>query len=134
MDLSDFTIFEISLGASSIFEGEEFPVTVTIVNKGEEDIDPGDLTIKLKGINIDAPGNPGEFSGINKSLDNKRLIEKVSEYNEAGGEEIIQFGDAKLKTPILGTFRDVTIIGEDNDMAQKGQRISCPWPFLMVTG
>ncbi|MBW2981911.1 hypothetical protein KY343_03470 [Candidatus Woesearchaeota archaeon] len=88
-------------GEYTFYEDELIPMQINFKNKGEEDIEVGDLRIELKGILIQ------DFSGIvSDTLTNTELIEGVSEFNPEGGEEIIDFtptGGASYLQEIAGT-------------------------------
>ena len=74
-------------GVFTIFDSETFPIEVTVHNKGEYEIVPSDITVKLLGPSQE------EFSGIaNWELKNADTIEKISELVQAGGEETLSFG------------------------------------------
>ncbi|MGM5484643.1 MAG: hypothetical protein ACQEP1_02105 [Nanobdellota archaeon] len=78
-------------GVQTVWEGEEFPVEITVKNKGEEDISPGDLNVTIQGIDT-------KMFGIDDPVkSNQEELEKVSEYNERGGQETISFGNAMLE-------------------------------------
>lgn len=90
-------------GIYEIYDTESFPIEIIVKNKGEEDIAPGDLLIRLKGINLaDFENIPSDAKG------NERMIEKISEFNQAGGEEIIDFtpaAEARYKHRITGYYQ-----------------------------
>ena len=90
-------------GVYSIYDTEGFPIEINIKNKGEEDVAAGDLIIRLKGINL------ADFENIpNEMQINSKTIEKVSEFNTVGGEEIIDFtatADAQYKHKVTGFYR-----------------------------
>ncbi|MCK4589253.1 MAG: hypothetical protein KAT77_02335 [Nanoarchaeota archaeon] len=91
-------------GVYVIYDTENFPIEVNVKNKGEEDIAAGDLVVKLKGINLN------DFENIPAAIkSNERMIEKVSEFNREGGEEIIDFTPlseaAKYKHSITGFYQ-----------------------------
>ena len=92
-------------GVFSIFDTEDFPMEIVIKNKGEEDIQPGDVTLMLLG-----PA-PTDFQNIpNWELNNQEIIEKISEFNPEGGEEIISFTPndyAQYTNEIIG-YTDIT--------------------------
>jgi hypothetical protein len=92
-------------GIYSIFEGESFPIQVIIKNKGEYDLSPGKVKVNLYGILL------SDFSGISSGeISNTGKIDKMSESNEEGGEEIVNFGqDVKYKPVVPGTFYDVNV-------------------------
>ena len=87
----------------TVFDSESFPIEVTLNNEGEDDVNPGDVTITLKGINTN------DFSGIPfAELKNKETLEKVSEFNPDGDEELVDFTptqDAKYKLNVTGFFQ-----------------------------
>lgn len=94
-------------GRYTIFESGSFPLRVRLKNKGEEKVDPGEAEVTIKGINID------DFSGINSpNKENEEEIQPVSEFNEQGGEEIINFGSS------VKYQRNVTGYYEPNILAQ----------------
>ena len=75
-------------GVSAIFDTETFLVEVTLRNKGEYEIQPGDVIVKLLGP------SQSEFGGIaDWELQNSGVVEKISELVESGGEETISFAD-----------------------------------------
>ncbi len=92
-------------GLYSLYENEEFPIQVLLKNKGEHDIESGDAKVKIYGILLE------DFSGIESGTKtNSQEIEKISEFNEEGGEEIIDFGqNVKYTQEIPGTFYDLNV-------------------------
>jgi hypothetical protein len=102
--VADFEPFGVEEnGIFTIFDTESFPIEVVLRNKGEEDVAPGDVTVELKGIKT------SDFSGIvGNVLLNQEDIEKVSEFNQRGDEEIIDFtpnNDAQYIPPVTGFFQ-----------------------------
>jgi hypothetical protein len=87
-------------GVYAIYDTEQFPLEVTVRNKGEYQIQPGDITVKMLG-----PA-PNEFSGIaSRTLQNTDLVDKISDLVPEGGEETISFaGDAKYESIIKGSI------------------------------
>ena len=89
----------------TVFDSEDFPIEIAIRNKGEQTVEPGQVTLQLLG-----PAQ-NSFSNIPAwLLNNAETIEKISEFNPDGGEEIISFtpGDyAAYIDPVVG-FVDVT--------------------------
>ena len=87
-------------GVDSIFDTETFPVEVTLQNKGEYEIQPGDITVKLLGP------SQSEFSGIPSfELRNLNILEKISELTPNGGEETISFAtDARYLSEVRGVI------------------------------
>ncbi len=87
-------------GKYTIFDTETFPIEVTVRNKGEYELQVGDVRVELIG-----PAT-SEISGIpTYVLNNQDIIDKVSELVPEGGEEIISFsGDAKFNTPTSGVI------------------------------
>lgn len=85
-------------GVYTIFSSETFPMEVTLFNKGEYQLQPGDVMVKLLGP------SQSEFSGIASwSLANSGVIDKVSELSTSGGEETITFAiDALYRTDVIG--------------------------------
>lgn len=90
-------------GVFTIFDTESFPIELLVRNLGEEDVQPGDVNVTLKGININ------DFTGIlSRQLSNKNKLDKRSEFNQQGEEEIIDFTpvqDAKYKLNVTGFFQ-----------------------------
>jgi hypothetical protein len=91
-----------------IFENESFPIEITLKNKGEDEIEIGDVRIKLLGINTN------DFSGIDSDeLTNQEAIEKISESNPDGGELSLDFTsgdeDAIYNIPLIGGSHDINL-------------------------
>lgn len=111
-EFMDMGIFNDETKINEIYEDETFPIEVIIKNKGENEINPGDITVTLKGIYL------GSFSGIvpQGELINKETIDMISEINEDGGEEIMDFtpgtDDAKYTTAFSGTSVDLDLFAE----------------------
>ncbi|MBU0470425.1 MAG: hypothetical protein KKA62_00970 [Nanoarchaeota archaeon] len=82
----------------TIFDEETFPLEVTLRNNGEYEIKQGEITVKLLGPSQD------EFSGIASwQLNNKGVLEAISEFIPQGGEETVSFAsDAKYKSKVSG--------------------------------
>ncbi len=105
----DMGIYNDKTGINEIFEGETFPIEINLKNKGEHEIAPNDVKIKLLGIKLT------DFNGIVSSgeLKNTDTIEKVSEYLLEGGEETIDFtsgsNDAEYKIDLAGSTYDINI-------------------------
>jgi hypothetical protein len=92
-------------GLYTLFEGESFPIQVVLKNKGEHDLETGDVTVNIYGILL------SDFTGISTgTLTNQENIEKMSDLNEEGGEVIVNFGqDVKYIQDIPGTFYDINV-------------------------
>jgi len=92
-------------GVYTIFDTEDFPLEVILNNKGEQTLVAGEVTLKLLG-----PAKP-DFDGISSwELQNNEEIEKISEFNPSGGEEVISFTPnayAKYKSEVIG-YTDIT--------------------------
>lgn len=98
-----------------VYEGEKFPIEITLKNKGEHDVDVGEATVSLAGINL------ADFTGIDDGdaapndgiTANTFLIEKISEYNEEGGEITFDFtsgaDDAEYIVPLTGYSYDISV-------------------------
>lgn len=86
-------------GVYTIFDTETFPIEVTLNNKGEYELQPGDVTVELKGPSLD-------FSGIpSLSLANAGVIDIISELLSTGGEETLTFStDAKYEEKVKGAI------------------------------
>ena len=82
----------------TIFDTETFPLEVTLRNKGEYEIKPGDVSVSLLGP------SQKEFTGIASwELKNKDTLDKISELIIQGGEETITFAtDAKYAGEVVG--------------------------------
>jgi len=77
----------------TIFDSEDFSLDIQLVNKGEEDLQPEDATLRLLGPAHESFENIPAWE-----INNQRIIEKVSQYNPTGGEESISFSpDARAK-------------------------------------
>lgn len=85
-------------GLYTIFDEESFPLEVTINNKGESTLQPGDVTLKLLGP------SQSEFAGISSwELKNKGVVEPITELVPDGGEETFSFAsDAKYLGEVTG--------------------------------
>lgn len=111
-EFDEMGIFNEESGTNEIFEGEAFPIEVRLMNKGEYDLPTGKATVTLKGISL------ADFDGIatNGQLSNAAAIEKISEYNEDGGEETLDFTPgntgAIYKIALTGSSYDITVFGE----------------------
>lgn len=90
-------------GVFTIFDTETFPIEVTLKNKGEEDVAAGNAVVTLRGINLN------DFGGIAAgSLMNTQTIQKVSEFNVEGGEQLVDFtpGEgARYKFRVTGFYQ-----------------------------
>ena len=102
VSFEQFSIME--EGVYTIFDTEDFPIEVAVKNLGEETVDKGEVRLTLLG-----PAQE-DFSNIpdwDKSNDEE--VEKISEFNPAGGEEIISFTPssyAEYKNDVIG-YTDV---------------------------
>jgi len=87
-------------GIYSIFDEESFPLEVTLRNKGEYNIKPGEAVVKLLGPSQD------EFSGMNAwELKNSAQLDAISELVPDGGEETLTFAaDAKYTSGVTGVI------------------------------
>jgi hypothetical protein len=104
VNFEDFGVVE--EGIATIYEGETFPVEITLKNKGEEDVEAGALQITLKGISL------ADFEGLTSPKTNEDLLEKVSEFNLQGGEDTVDMGDARYLPEILTSFYLVDVFAE----------------------
>jgi hypothetical protein len=82
-----------------VWEDDGFPVSVMVQNKGEYTLQPHDVLFEIKGV------SPSDFQGLNFNVDNQDTLDKVSDFNKDGGQEVIDFGDATY-TALTGTFYD----------------------------
>lgn len=85
-------------GIYSIFSAETFPLEVTLRNKGEYVLQPGETKVKLMGPSRE------EFTGIPSwELSNEDTIDKISELMPEGGEETLSFAsDAQYAGEVVG--------------------------------
>ncbi|MFO8016618.1 MAG: hypothetical protein R6U32_05930 [Candidatus Woesearchaeota archaeon] len=90
-------------GMPTIYGDETIPIEITLENKGEQDVEAGDVELKLKGI------SPEDFSGIEMRKTNSGELEGISEFNTLGGEETIDFGDAEYNIDLQTNYYDVTV-------------------------
>ncbi|MEK6845881.1 MAG: hypothetical protein AABY26_03925 [Nanoarchaeota archaeon] len=94
-EFEDFGILED--GISSVFDTEAFPIDVTLKNKGEYKVKPGEVTVVIMGPLLDFSGIPA------KELKNKGEVDIISDLLPQGGEETITFAsDAKYAKPVNG--------------------------------
>ncbi len=92
-------------GVDTIFDSDDFIVEVVIKNKGEEVISKGKANLRLLGPPQSA------FKNIpNWILTNTEDIDKVTEFNLEGGEEVITFtpNQAATYSPSVTGFHDIT--------------------------
>ncbi len=92
-------------GVETVFEDEAFDVVVTLKNKGEANVETGKVNVALKGIDT------ALFFTTYSDKTNIAQLEKVSEFNELGGEEEINFGQAKLVSIPAGSYYDAEFFG-----------------------
>ncbi len=89
-------------GVYTVYDTEDFPLEVALQNKGEETVPAGKVTLRLLG-----PAKE-DFDGLPQwTLTNKEEIDKISEFNPNGGEEVVSFtsptgAQAKYKREITG--------------------------------
>jgi hypothetical protein len=98
-------------GLYEIWEGETFPIEVRLENNGEYEVQPGQVTVTLKGINL------ANYQNIvpDGVLSNEEIIERVTPINEDGGEETLDFTpgeDALYTVEISGNAYDQPIFAE----------------------
>ncbi len=96
-----FSIKDEETGIYTIYDNEDFSLEVTLKNKGEESVPIGEVELILKGP------YQGDFNNIPRwTLKNEKEIEKISEFNPEGGEEIVSFTPnnnyAEYKNPVTG--------------------------------
>ncbi|MEM4268057.1 MAG: hypothetical protein QXK37_04480 [Candidatus Woesearchaeota archaeon] len=82
-----------------VWEDDMFPVSILVKNKGEYTIPAHEVLFEIKGV------ARSDFTGIDFETDNPDELEKVSEFNKEGGQDVIDFGNAKY-TALVGTFYD----------------------------
>ncbi len=90
---------------NEVYENEKFDVELTLKNKGEYEVGPGEVFIKLQGI------NPDDF-GLPHNATNTETIEKVKEYLPEGGETTVDFGEASYN--VTGIFYDANFFAVYN--------------------
>ena len=89
-------------GVFTIYDTEKFPLEVVLKNKGEEVVPAGKVKLYLLGL------PQSDFEGIPQwIITNKADIDKISEFNPEGGEEVVSFtpsasGLAKYKQKVTG--------------------------------
>ncbi len=89
----------------TVFDTEDFPLVVDLRNKGEETIQPNGVRLRLLG-----PARQDFVNLPNWTLQNQQTIEKVSDFNPQGGEEILSFtpqARARYSANVTG-FTDIT--------------------------
>lgn len=80
-------------GVYTIYDTEDFPIEVTVKNLGEETVNNGEARLTLLG-----PAHE-DFSNIpDWDKSNSEEIEKISEFNPTGGEEVISFTPSSYAT------------------------------------
>ena len=97
--IANFELFGVEEdGVYTIFSSETFPLEVTLFNKGEFEVQAGDVMVKLLGP------SQSEFSGIASwDLANSGVIDEVSNLVPSGGEETVTFAtDALYLTDVVG--------------------------------
>ncbi len=108
-NFEDFGTYNEQTNIFEIFEGETFPIEITVKNKGEQKIDTGMLSVQLVGINL------ADFSGIaaNGTLTNSESIEEVSDANSQGGQITLDLTpnteEAKYLINLSGGTKDLEI-------------------------
>jgi len=91
-------------GIYTIFDSEDFSMDLVLKNKGEENVLPETVSLKLLGPSKE------DFSGIPSwEIKNVETIEKVSEFNPEGGEEIVTF-TPEARAEYTGTVTGFTDI------------------------
>lgn len=85
-------------GVYSIFDEETFPLELTLKNKGEYAVQPGEVSVKLLGPSQE------EFTGMKAwELQNNQPLEGISELVPNGGEETMSFAsEAKYAKEVAG--------------------------------
>jgi len=103
LSFEPFSIMEDSV--YTIFDTEDFPIELVVKNMGEHTVEAGDAVLTLLG-----PAQE-DFTNIpDWEIPNSEEIEKISEFNPTGGEEIISFTPnayAQYAGEVLG-YNDVT--------------------------
>jgi hypothetical protein len=102
--LAEFEAFGVEEeGVFTIFDTETFPIEVTLTNKGEYELQPGDVSVSLLGPSQE------EFSGISAyTLSSGGIIEEISDLIPDGGEETLSFGADVLYEGLVTGFVDRT--------------------------
>ncbi len=85
-------------GVYSIFDEETFPLELTLKNRGEYAVQPGEVSVKLLGPSQE------EFIGMKAwELQNNQPLEGISELVPNGGEETMSFAsEAKYAKEVAG--------------------------------
>jgi|TARA_Y100000310_G_scaffold326900_1_gene392462 hypothetical protein len=102
-EFQDMGIRNTETGINEIFEGETFPIEVVLKNKGEYEVAATEATVSLMGISL------ADFDNIDADgiIESTALIEKISEFNEEGGQITLDFTigaeDAKYNLPLTGS-------------------------------
>lgn len=110
VEFEEMGFFNEETNIEEIYAVDTFPIQVVLRNKGEVDIEGDKATVSLIGINLN------DFTGIvdDGVLSNTdAIIEGISEYNEDGGEIILDFtsesGGATYDLDVLGMSYDISI-------------------------
>ncbi len=77
-------------GTESIYENEEFPVDITLKNQGEFNVPANSVKTNLKGITT------ADYTGLTMDTTTNPAIEKISTYNQKGGETTITHNKGKI--------------------------------------
>lgn len=106
LTFEDFGVLE--EGIPSVYSTENFPVIVNVKNKGEHDLEAGDLSIRIKGISLQ------DFQGIIEEQKNSQRVEGISEFNRNGGEIDINFAPSKARysLPVVGAYQPFEIYAD----------------------
>ena len=88
-------------GVYTVYDTEKFPLEIVLKNKGEEVVPAGKAKLHLLGP------SQTDFEGIPQwTITNKGDIDKISEFNPEGGEEVLSFTSggslAKYKQKVVG--------------------------------
>ena len=85
-------------GMDTVWNGTNFDVSVEVKNKGEYTIPKGDLKVTIQGVDTNL------FHLLNPEKTNSVDLEKISQYNKMGGDEIIDFGNARLDSIVGNSY------------------------------
>ena len=78
-------------------EGNNVAVKVLLINNGEYDLAVGEAKAKVYGVNLDNFGLAKEYKSTPGAL------RGVGEFNTEGGQEEIDFGNAKYALPVINS-------------------------------
>ena len=101
----DMGLYNEDTRINEIYQDESFPIEIMLYNKGENDVEEGEVVVRLKGIYLPS------FDGIvdDGELDNDELIEKIEETNEMGGEYTLDFTPGSTDAEYIEDFSGASV-------------------------